>query len=241
MFIKKINFASLQNEEHFQFHSYFDTLVNETGPEVLKVTAQYAAYKPLLVNERLALDVVLKSQYTSKIQLADTARDIPVQGFSKVVNGMTHHFNPSISAAAQRIKVIIDSFSGITRLPYENQTAATIKFVDELKAAKNDIVLMGLTDWLTEIEARNTAFDTLVKSRFMETDDRTTLRMKHVRIDADNGYIAITDRINAFITLNGDAGFAPFVKKLNNRIDTFTNAVALRKGRAMKGKDIQVS
>lgn len=241
MFIKKINFANLQNEEHFQFHSYFDTLVNETGPDVLKIVPQYAAYKPLLVNERLALDVVLKSQYTSKIQLADTARDIPVQGFSKVVNGMTHHFNPDISAAAHRIKVIIDSFSGITRLPYENQTAATIKLVDELKAVKDDIVLMGLTDWLTEIEVRNTAFDTLVKSRFTETDDRTTLRMKHVRIETDEAYNTITDRINAFITLDGDTGFAPFVNKLNNRIDSFTTAVAIRKGRTIKGKETPVS
>lgn len=240
MFIKKINFVSLQNEEHFQFHSYFDTLVNETNPEVLKVAAHYAAYKALLVNERKALDVVLKSQYTAKIDLADAARDVPVQGFYKLVNGMTHHFNPTLSEAAQRIKVIIDSFSGITRLPYENQTAATIKFVDELKAANDDIVLLGLSVWLTEIEARNIAFDTLVKSRFMETDGRTTLRMKQVRSEVDDAYTAITDRINASITLDGEAVLATFVSKLNNRIDTFTNTVAQRKGRAAKGKNTQV-
>jgi len=241
MFIKKINFVSLQNEEHFQFHSYFDTLVNETNPEVLKVAAHYAAYRPLLVNERKALDVVLKSQYTAKIELADAARDVPVQGFYKVVNGMTHHFNPNISSAAQRIKVITDSFSEITRLPYENQTAATIKFLDELKAANSDIVLLGLSDWLIEIEARNIAFDTLVKSRFKETDDRTTLRMKLVRSEVDDAYTAIVARINAAITLNGDAGLATFVSKLNNRIDTFSNAVALRKGRAAKGRSTAVS
>ena len=238
MFIKKIHFVTLQNEEHFQFNSYFDELVMEAKAASLKVETQYAAYKPLLVNERQALDLVIKSSYTARIDTGDTERDTPTRGFFKVVDGMLHHFNPAITAAAYRIKVINDSFSDITRLPYENQTAATIKFIDALKAASADITLLSLTDWVTEIEAKNNAFDALVKTRFTETDDRTVLRMKDVRLEVDAAYTAITNRINAYITIDGDADYATFVTKLNNRIDSFANTVAMRKGRGKKADGV---
>ena len=48
----------LQNEEHFRFMTYVDEAIIELGPDALAVPVQYAAFKPELSNERIALDQV---------------------------------------------------------------------------------------------------------------------------------------------------------------------------------------
>jgi len=237
MYIEKLSLAHLQNEEHFAFHTHVDELLIEADPAVLKIESQYGAYKPLLVNERMALDQVDKSAFTQKLDLASTARDIPIRGFFKMVKGMLHHFNPETSDAAYRIDLINESFSDITRLSDEKQTAATVSYLDALKAASDDITTLGLNDWVPEIEAKNNDYVEIKKNRFHEQDSQTTLRMKTVRRDVDEAYTDTVNRINAFITIDGDVPYAALVTKLNNRIDSFKIMVAQRRGRRAKADE----
>lgn len=234
MFVKNAHLNDLQNEEHFAFHTDVDEVVTDAGPAVLKIETQYGVYKPTLTDERTALDQVQKSAFTKKMDIADVARDQPIRGFFAVVKGMLHHFNPTVSDAAYRIDVINESFSGITRLSKEKQTSATVSYLDALHVASADIVILGLRDWVTEIDAKNTAFVDTKKNRMNEKDDQTNLHMKDVRREVDAAYNAIVDRINAFITIDGDAKYATLVTKLNNRIDSYNNALAQRKGHAKK-------
>jgi len=237
MFVKNVHLRILQNEEHFAYHSYVEGLIEEAPPAILKVEPQFAAYKLLLPTERTALDQVQKSSFTKLLDEADTARDKPLMGYFKVVKGQLHHFNQAVSDAAYRIDIINESFTGIVRLPYEKETVAVVKWLDAQKASMSDITTLGHPDWLTEIEAKNNAFADLKKSRFAEKDEKTNLQMKLVRIDVDDAYKAIIDRINAYITLDGDAQFATFVTKLNNRIDSFNNTLAQRQGRSKKADE----
>lgn len=237
MFVKNVHLLILQNEEHFAFHGYVEELIEEATPAILKVESQFAAYKLLLPNERDALDQVQKSSYTKLLDDADAARDKPLMGFFKVVKGQLHHFNQAVSDAAYRVDIINDSFSGIVRLPYEKETVAVVKWLDKQKASMTDIITLGHPDWLVEVEAKNNGFVDLKKSRFAEKDEQTGLQMKLVRADVDDAYKAIIDRINAYITIDGDAQFATFVTKLNNRIDSFHLTLAQRQGRSKKAAE----
>lgn len=238
MFIKSIHLNDLQNEEHFGFQTYVDELVDEASASVLKVEPQQANHKLKLAIERTVLDLIRKSAYTSKVNDADTDRDRPIRGFFKVVKGLLHHFTPAISDAAYRVDVINESFSDITRLSKEKQTNATISYLDALRATGADIATLGLADWVTEIERTNNVYVDLVKNRFDEKDEKPNTNMKEARVETDEAYRAIVDRINAFITIDGDAQYATFVTKLNNRIDSFAIAIAQRKGRAAKKEEV---
>ena len=147
---------------------------------------------------------------------------------------MLHHFNPAVAQAAYNIDLINEKFSKITRLSDEKQTAAEESYITALKAAAADLTTLGLTDWLTEIEATQIAFVELVKSRNQEDDLKPAINMKTARVETDNTYNAIVNRINAFITIDGDAKYAAFVTKLNNRIVQYNTAIAQRKGWAKK-------
>lgn len=237
MFIKKIHFVVLQNEEHAGFHTYVADYVEEATPAILKIEPQAADYKLKLGIEKAVLDIIRKNTFTNRVNQADEARDNPIRGFFKVVKGMLHHFNPAMAQAAYNVDLINENFSDITRLSKGKQSMAEEKYIAALNAAQADIALLGLTDWVTEIVNTNNVYLELVKSKNTETDEKPEGNMKLARIDTDTSYNAIADRINAFITIEGDAVFAAFVTKVNNRIDEYNAAIAQRKGRAGKKDD----
>jgi len=234
MFVKSAHYNDLQNEEHFGLVTYFDEIFVAADPIVLKIVAQYAGFKSLISDERKALDQVQKSDYTAQVNTYDVARDKPVLGFFKTVKGQLNHFNPAVSEAAYRINIINESFSGITRLSLEKQSSAAISYFDALDAASTDISTLLMTDWVTEMKAKESAFLVVKNQRIDEQDGKSTLNMKEVRHNVDGATTAIMDRLNAFITIDGDADYAAIVTKINNRIDIFSLAVAQRKGRKKK-------
>ena len=234
MFIKKIYFHALQNEEHAGFNTYVADYISEAGAEALNVVAQAAEHKQKLAIEKSVLDLVRKNVYTQRVQVAEDARDKPIRGFFKIVKGMLHHFNPVVEQAAANINLINQKFSDICYLSDEKQTAATESFLAALKAAQADIETLGLTAWIAEIEATQNAFVELVKSRNTEDDQRPETNMKAARTETDKSYMAIVDRINALITIEGNAKYAAFVTSMNNRIDQYHTAIAQRKARTPK-------
>ena len=231
MTIKKIHLLLLQNEEHAGFNTYLQEYINQYGAATLNVTDQAADHKTKLDDEKSVLDLVQKNTYSERLNTAEDARDYPIRGFFKVVKGMLHHFNPVVEQAAANVDLINKNFSDITYLSDEKQTAATESFLAALQAAQADITTLGLTDWITEIKAKQANFELVVKSRNTEDDARPAFNMKAARIATDQSYKAIVDRINALITIDGDAMYAPFVTSLNNRIDQYNTSVAQRKGR----------
>ena len=230
MYINKINLSKLQNEEHVAFNAYVQEYISESGATALNVETQAADHAQKFEAEKSVLNLVQKNSYTQRLLAADEARDKPIRGFFKVVKGMLNHFNPAVEQAAYNIHIINQSFSEIVYLPYEKQTAAVESFLTALKAKNADIETLGLKDWVAEIETTQDVFVTVVKSRNDESDSKPVYNMKAARNETDMAYRALVDRINAFITIEGNAKYANFVTKINGRIDQFENAMAKRSG-----------
>lgn len=234
MLIKKIYHNALQNEEHTGFHSYVSDYIAEEGPATLKIELQADEHKLKLAIEKSVLDLVQKNSFTKKANEAEQARDKPIRGFAKVVKGMLHHFNPAVEEAAYKIDIINESFSDITRLSDEKQSQAFESYMKALDAHPAEIALLGQADWVTEMKATNNAYLEVVKKRNVVTDTKPDTNMKLARVETDAAYNILIDRINAFITIEGDAKFASLVNKINGRIDQYTTALAMRKGRTKK-------
>ena len=236
MEIKKIDFSRLRNEEHFQFQTEFNDLVIRFTPATLGIEAAYAVYLPLYGNEAEALDVISKSSFTIKITGADHSRDVTFRGLCGTIDGATHHFRTKVRSAAERLQIVIDHFGNINTKPYDEQTAAIKALVNDMETEYAvDVDTVGIGDWITELKANNTAFETLMDERYTQESGKTQLKMKEVRIEIDEAYSTITKRIDALGIVNGTETYAPFVKELNKRIEKFNNTLAIRKGR--NGKD----
>jgi hypothetical protein len=234
MKIESINYRLLRNEEHLQFHTGFKELVELNNPGELNIEEVFAAFLPHYAHESEAIDQIRKSEVTHELTDADNMRDNTCYGMTEVFKAATRHFQPAIRQAASNLAVIFDHFSDLTKKSYDEETTAIVKFIEELNAKAADVATVGLTDWVAELQANNTAFVNLTKTRYTEESGKTQLKMRQVRGEVDSAYRTVVNRINALIIVNGESSYSAFVTELNKRIEHFAQIIALRDGRNAK-------
>lgn len=232
MEIRNLHLAALRSEEHYMFHLDFTDLVQLFTPVALNIVPLFTAYLPLLEKEKTALDVVRGNVLTHDLAEADTQRDIIFSGLAGTVKSALNHFNPDVRNAAERLKLVFDVYENIALKPYDQETAAIYKLVDDLKNAYlGDATFLGIVGWVDELLTRNIAFETIKNSRYAEEATKPQQDLKLTRVETDQAYRAIVKRINALIEVNGEAVYAAFVHELNQRIENYTNVLAQRQGR----------
>jgi hypothetical protein len=231
----KINLAPLHNEEHFQYHTEFKDAVNQKGAQRLNIEALFNEYLSLNEQEFEALLLIRKSATTDQLAIADAERDEIFRGLADAHKSGLNHFNADKRAAATRLKVLFDQYGNVARKPYDDETADINKMMQEVSSTfAADVATLGIGDWFTELDRKNKAFDTLMKSRYTEGASKTELRMRQVRIDLDTVYRAIINRIDALMLINGDTNYESFVRELNTRVERYNTILAQRKGRNSK-------
>jgi hypothetical protein len=234
----KINLKDLRNEEHFQFQTEFKQLIEKFGSNKLEIQHEFDSYLPLFKLEEDALQVIRKSADTELLQQADYDRDVIFRGFADAVKSATNHFNKEKRDAANRIEIVLNQYGNIARKPYDEETAAIYKLVQEARGKyEKDIKSLSHTDWVDELEIRNQAFDTLMKNRYSETANKNEVKMKLAREEVDASFRSICVKIDALVLVKGMNGFDAFVRELNSRVDKYKNTIAQRKGRAAKDDD----
>jgi hypothetical protein len=234
---KRFKNEDLRNEEWFQFYTEFKTLVEQYTPAALNIDELFAVFLVLYSNSDEALEIIRKNAATGQLAEADTTRDIDFRGFAEAVKSALHHFDAAKREAARRLQITFDHYGNLARKPYDEETASIYNFVQEMNGKHaSDIAVLGLNDWVIQLDADNKAFEALLKTRYAEDAGKTDLRMKDVRRETDRNYRDILDRIDALILINGDSAYAPFVKELNIRVERYSDIIAQRKGRSAKRK-----
>jgi hypothetical protein len=236
--IDVIKSSNLQNAEHFGFMNEVDELVQVHTPEALDVEKEYPEFKKSFTTEDDSFKIVRKSAVTKDVSGADVKRDVVFSGFRTQVKGLRNHFDDSVSSAAYRVTVLIDTYGNLSRETLDKETADIINLLQELKGKYSaDIQLLGLTGWVNELEIRNQEFVALMTQRFTEESEKSAFTaLRIARIDVDAKYRAMTGRINAGIIFNGPEKYAAFVNDINVRIARYNNTIAQRKGRAKANK-----
>lgn len=217
MKIEKISTHRLRNDAHFQFNVEFRNLVTTFTAETLGVKSMFDAYKTLLDKEDDALKKINKSSLTEEIRDADKARDETFVGLTKLNAAMLYHFNPAIKAAAKRIQIVLDTYGNVSKKPMNEQTSAIYNMLQELDLPKyvDDCINCNLNPWRNELKNRNESFEALIAKRDKETSSKSEVVMSKARVEVDNSYAAIIERINAAVIMEGEAKYADFVKQMD--------------------------
>ena len=229
----------LRNEEWFQFYTEFKSLVEYYGADALNIDALFSAFVVLYADADEALEIIRKSAITMQLAESDTTRDGTLSGFNGAVKSALKHFDPLKCEAAKRVQIVIDTYGNMARKSYDDQTASIYNFLQEMNGKyAADISMLGLGDWVAQLDAENKAFDTLMQSRYAENSEKTNLRLQSIRLETDRNYRDTLDRIDAMILLNGNVPpLSTFVNELNTRTLRYENILAQRQGRAAAKKD----
>ncbi|MDR3001568.1 MAG: DUF6261 family protein [Fibromonadaceae bacterium] len=223
MKISNLDLAKLRNDAHFQFHTEFKDIVAKNGADTLKIGQQFQSYLPLYDRVDIALKKINKSIFTEQIQEADKARDEIWNGIIDMNKAALKHFNSDTRDAAKKLKIVFDTYGNIAKKPLNEQTSATYNILQELEGKyANDVVAVGIGQWVAELKARNNAFGDLMKERFDESALKTDIVLKEARMELDKVYRTIVERINALVIVEGAAAYEAFIKTLNIIIKKYT-------------------
>lgn len=242
MHIKKIDLTRFKNSGYLEFQSEVQDFVMRFGAGNLKIEALFATYMLIFVQMKEAFHVIIKSAITEDMREADIKRYLVFRGLVDAVKSARNHFNPNTREASRRFKIAIDQQGNVLRKPYDEKTAILSGLAIQARTMfPTEINTLGMTDWIDELDLRNSAYNDLEVKRNAEFAKVTELRMKPVRVEMDAAYRALTNRMNALLLLNEDETAEEFARLLNTRIDHYKLIQAQKKGRAAKkrknGKD----
>lgn len=97
--------------------------------------------------------------------------------------------------------------------------------------------VLGLTDWLTQLDFENQKFKTLMSERYTETAQRPGTRMKDARAETDRALRALLNMLEALAAVNGAEAYLPFIGELNAVNGRYKNQLAQSAGRRAKTKE----
>lgn len=235
MELKSLKLKNLRNEEHYKFNLDFENLVTQFTPETLGIQTLYPAYQAASGYEIAALNVVQGSALTDELFGADSSRDSLCSGFTGTIKSALNHYDDDVRVSASRLKLLLDTYGNLTTKPYDQETAAIIKLVDELEGSyAADVAKLEVTGWVTELKNQNLVFDNLKNTRYAENAAKPQQSLKEARLATDKAYRAIFKRLNALIEVNGEEAYADFVTELNQRIENYKKVLAQRQGRNAK-------
>ncbi|MDR0682946.1 MAG: DUF6261 family protein [Dysgonamonadaceae bacterium] len=224
MKIVKIDLKSLRNEAHYQFFVALIALIVKFPLIAGKLGNLFELLQRLFAKEDEVVDYIRKSDYSAKIAVADERLDNAVIGFGETVRGALYHFRQEVAEAALSLKNLMKTYGNIIRKNYDEELAAVTNLLQELDGAYASKVglISGLSEWIAEIRAASEEVAALLALRNTEKAAKPQERMVNVRREIDPVYRDVIAKVEAFMLVEGETEYVPFIRELNELIDRFS-------------------
>ncbi len=207
----------MRNAPFIGFITLLLSRLKAIDPVLLGITAELEALQAKTDEMESVFKMIQKNELSDDITAADLRRDNAWSGIRAYVQSFSYHFNAAKVNAAKLIADTMNLYGGnIVSLPLVEEMAIMSNFINDCKNKPNlkaAINLVGLDEWIQELEAANTNFIDLYNARVNEMGDAQPLvALKQKRAEAtllyDNLKLSLTS--NAFI---------------NKYTEPFTNAI----------------
>jgi hypothetical protein len=224
--MKKISAVHLnffRNEEHYEFLVVFRDLLLTFPAAQQAVAIFYDTLVSQIEREEQLINAMRKSDYTRRIAEADRRIDRAIVGMRQTIAGAMHHFDAATVEAAQSLYNRFEAFGDITRKSYEEETADVNILIHDLQSSEyaSKVALIGLSPWVSELQAAETAFELLVKQRNTETAHKPQEHLRDVRRESDILCRRMFDRIDSAATMDEAGTYDAFIAEINARIAYF--------------------
>jgi hypothetical protein len=227
-----------RNKTHFEFMSEVYATLSPADIALVKITEKIAHLAQLMAEEDIAVVQVRKYETTDDIALLDGDRDNIFRGTGNLLKSALRHFDPNVSEAAGRLKIIFDTYGNITRLTYDEETAAVDNLLQELDARPDEVGIIGIAAWVEELRRINGELHVLMTARYSEEAKRSHLQMRKVRAEVDTEYSEIIYLLEAAVALDDtNPAYEALFAELNARVTRYANILAQEKGRRKKKND----
>jgi hypothetical protein len=220
------------NERWFNYHLEFDGIAVKWTPDTLGITALYPEYKTRLGQADLLLEQPVKSFLSSEIETADKLRDEDIRGLKMAVKSFLKSSDPQRKKAATKMMITFDKYGDIAKLDYAAEGGAVYNFLQDMKGKHSeDVKILGLTQWVTDLETHNNQTTSLLKERDAEKVEKPDGKLVTMRKEVDAVFGNILKTVEVSIANNPNHGLDGFVKEVNVLSMRYKAVAAQAKGR----------
>jgi hypothetical protein len=241
MKMKSIGSKKLTNALHLQFMTEAIALILKFNVIVTKLGNLVEVFQAEVNKEDLSHKIIRKSNLSNMKMEKDDERDNLLVGIHEALKSLLRHFDANIREAANRLKIVVDTYNNPTPmkdLSYDAETAEIKNMLQELEGKySDDLQLTGMTGWINKLKTSNEEFESLVKSYNVEQSGKPSLKTKDARKNTDIAYNNIVTAINGFVIIEGESNYAQFITEINTLTKHYNDLVAQHLGRLHVNND----
>ena len=237
----------MRNNVHYEFINEARTIANRDLKDIAVLNYARNCLDKAVEAERELFEISRGTEITAELEVMNGARHKVFRGMFLYVESATHHFDPEIRVAAERLLVIVKRRGNLTRLPYDDASAAYSDLVREMSSTEvlPLVVTVEAKSWVDNLNDANTKFVQMMLKRY-STTYRVEIAGKtyKVRRESDHCLRALTDQVDALI-LVGASDIAPalaqFVHDYNELAGRHKRLLAVARGRRKASVSIPVA
>ena len=178
-----------------------------------------------------------KSLDTEDLANLDTTRDDALGAYHEALLGLQRNPNEAKRQAARQLNLNYDTYKPDRTQEYMKETELIQQMTTEIRAQQQlaaAIQLLGLDDYLTDLEQKNQAFADLMKGRTTSTEGYQKGAMVEARANVEQKYQLLRQMVNVASIYEGDTEYRPFLLAVNAEVEHF-NQILNRKGKGNSG------
>lgn len=173
-----------------------------------------------------------KSLETEDLKELDEARDNALGAYHEAVLGLQRNPNDSKRQAARLLNLNYDTYKPERSQEYMKETELIEQMTADLRASQQltaAIQLLGLDDYLTDLEQKNQAFADMMKGRTASTEGQQKGAVADARADLEKKYQLLRQMLNVASIYEGDTNYRAFLLAVNAEVEHYRQILA-RKG-----------
>jgi hypothetical protein len=204
--LTKTELKQLHKEEFIEAMRSTVEICNTNDPKDLQISSFVTALHIMVLGLDDSILYEQGKPLTRELEILDEERDSAITGTRYGFIMFTYHKTPAKKAAAQLLLERLDSYgSGIARMNNESESTILQNFVNDCKTIekyKKALMLLGLEEWIEDVETANNAFNKKYQQRIQEESDREKKSVTILRPQTVIVYEKLINRIDAHIELD---------------------------------------
>jgi hypothetical protein len=214
-------FNLLPNAAHYAFCSKVKTELTMASTVVTNTLgALVTDFNTYYAKENALIEWVRKSGLTAKIAEADKRMDSVLTGLSERIRSDMHNPSANMAAAAERIYLMLQNYGYVYKKPYIGQIGDIQAILEHLQGAfVADVMLLGISTWVAELQSSFTAFQQLLDQRGAQQLQKPDDTFPAVRRQIEKVYHKIVRVVDAGALVGNSAPFNDFINKMNPEIE----------------------
>ena len=173
-----------------------------------------------------------KSLDTEDIKKGDDERDDSLGAYHEAVLGLQRNPNEAKRQAARLLNLNYDTYKPERGQEYMKETELITQMTTEIRNSQElsaAIQLLGLEDYLNDLEQKNQAFAQLVKGRTASAEGYQKGAVAEARVVLEQKYQLLRQMLNVASIYEGDTAYRAFILAVNAIIEHYRQILA-RKG-----------